>query len=185
MTGRVFHVGDSEAVRAALLETFGSEPKTGSVRNLESGDVVVIEVFAALTDREDIAGGNAFSACKVWKEERGVAVYAVVRDDDPVGVQLARFVLVDGVMVLTGSGQLQGLEQLTPKDHKRPGRLIDALLERFGTVMDDEDRGSRALERMLEWEREDHFLARLQDEETGLFDGPYAALKLEEEFKRA
>lgn len=184
MSGRVFHVGESETVRAALTERFGAPPRLGPVRNLARGDLVVVEAFGELAGRGDVPGRNAFSACRAWKERAGVAVHVVVRADDPVGVQLARFVLADGVLVEDG-GRLDGLEQLQPAGERRAPRLIDSLLERYGAALVPGDRSSALLERVREWESADDFLVRLQDEETGLFDGRYTALKLDEEFKRS
>ncbi len=185
MSGKVFHIGSSAQVRQALVEAFEVEPKDGPVEGLVSGDVVAIEVAAALGERDDVPGRNAFSACQVYKRQRGVEVYLVVRADDPVGVQLARFVLADGVLVLGEDGSLEGVDQLLPVDRRRSARLIDGLLQRFGGRMQDAEGGVRALEKMLDWEQADDFLGQLQDEETGLFCGPYAALKLDEEFRRS
>jgi len=155
------------------------------VPGLEAGDVVVVEAFGNLAGRSDVAGCNAYSACQTWKQQPGVSVHVVVLADDPIGVQLARFVLADGVMTLDSNGHVTGLEQLQPDGPEPRRRLIDSLLDRFGSAFLDPDRGPRALQRILEWEREENFLLRLQDEETGLFAGAYAALKLDEEFKRS
>ena len=185
MTNRVFHVGDSVAVRTALGELFATEPATDFGAGLAAGDVVVVEAFANHGERSDVAGRNAYSACQVWKQQPGVAVHIVVMHDDPIGVQLARFVLADGVLTLGAEGALHGLEQLRTDSVAPRRRLIDSLLERFGSDAAGDDREPEALQRMLEFEGEENFLHRLQDEETGLFAAPYAALKLDEEFKRS
>lgn len=184
MTRRVFHVGSSAAVRKAVTKAFGAVPEGGPAAALVAGDVVVVECFAALGDRADVVGGNAFSACRAWKQTRGVAVHLVVRKDDPIGVMLARFVLADGVLRVDADGSVEGLEHLGPHDRARTAKTIDALLERHGAALANADRSELA-GRVREWETSDSFLQRLQDAETGLFDGPYTALKLDEEWKRS
>lgn len=185
MSQRVFQVGSTPAVRAALTAAFGCAPATGPVRDLAAGDVVCIEAFADHSARADVPGRNAFSACKAFKEVPGVAVHIVVDAADPIGVQLGRFVLADGVLRLGADGRLEGAELLRAKDHGRAGRSVDALLRRFGVAFASATMNSKALARLLEWERADSLCTQLQDAETGLFDGPYTALKLEEEFKRS
>ncbi|MGE3173250.1 MAG: hypothetical protein AB7O97_11550 [Planctomycetota bacterium] len=181
---RWFHVGTADAVRRSLAELFGREPETGAVAGLGDGDCVVVEAFADLGARADVPGGNAFSACRAWKLRGRVTVHVVVRADDPTGVALARFVLADAVLRLDAAGAVLGLDALQPHDRRRTARTIDALLERYGAPLDAVDRSELA-GRVREWEETDSFLQRLQDPETGLFDGPYAALKLDEEFKRS
>lgn len=184
MTNKLFHVGSSAAVRAAIQKAFGKEPQTGSVKGIASGDTVVIESFSDLSGRDDIVGGNAFSACRAWKQTRGVVVYVVVRAEDPTGVLLTRFVLADGVIRIDDTGAIEGLEHLSPRDRGKTNKNIDALLERYGQALKNADQSELA-GRVREWESSDSFLQRLQDPETGLFDGPYTALKLDEEWKRA
>ncbi|MEY4831301.1 MAG: hypothetical protein RLZZ562_3097 [Planctomycetota bacterium] len=184
MTQRLFHVGSSPAIRAAITKAFGKEPTADLAVGLGQGDVVVVEAFADLSTREDITGGNAFSACRAWKQTRGVAVYIVVRAEDPTGVLMARFVLADGVVRIDQKGAVEGLEHLGPRDRSKTHKNIDTLLERYGQALANADQSELA-GRVREWEGSDSFLHRLQDPETGLFDGPYTALKLDEEWKRA
>ncbi|MEQ1630827.1 MAG: hypothetical protein ABL997_00545 [Planctomycetota bacterium] len=184
MTQRLFHVGDSPAVRTAITNAFGRAPITAPAADLQSGDAVVVEAFAAIAGRPDVVGGNAFSACRAWKQTRGVSVHIVVRAEDPTGVLLARFVLADGVMRLDDQGRVDGLEHLAPRDRGKTHKNIDTLLARYGAALANADQSELA-GRVREWESADSFLQRLQDAETGLFDGPYTALKLDEEWKRS
>jgi GGDEF domain-containing protein len=184
MTQRLFHVGSSPAVRTAITTAFGKEPSNEPATELQSGDAVVVEAFASLAGREDVLGGNAFSACRAWKQTRGVSVHIVVRTEDPTGVLLARFVLADGVMRLDQQGHVDGLEHLAPRDRGKTHKNIDTLLDRYGAALANADQSELA-GRVREWESSVSFLQRLQDAETGLFDGPYTALKLDEEWKRS
>lgn len=184
MTERLFHVGSSPAVRAAIQKAFGKEPIVAPATGLKAGDTVVVESFADLSARADAVGGNAFSACRAWKQTRGVSVYVVVRAEDPTGVLLTRFVLADGVVRIDAKGGIEGLEHIGPRDRGKTHQNIDTLLARYGEALKNSDRSELA-GRVREWESSDSFLQRLQDAETGLFDGPYTALKLDEEWKRA
>jgi GGDEF domain-containing protein len=183
MTARVFHVGGHEGLRAALERVTGTAPAGGPVAPAP-GAVIVVEAFADLGARADIAGGNAFSACRVWKG-RGAIVHVAVRADDPVGPQLARFALADGVLQVQADGRIDGLEALAGGAGPRPAQSIETLLLRYGGATASHVRNSQALARLLQFEREDSLHERLQDPETGLLSGAYAALKLEEEWKRA
>jgi GGDEF domain-containing protein len=62
---------------------------------------------------------------------------------------------------------------------------VDEMLAKLQAQVDAAGRGESTLQRLLRFEREDSLLHRLQDSETGLFDGPYATLKLDEEWKRS
>jgi GGDEF domain-containing protein len=185
--GRIFHVGSDPRVRAALA-TAWHQPVLPTVAALRAGDVVVIEASGAFAGRTDVPGGNAFSACRAFKEQPGVRVFVVVGNDDPYGDGLARFALADAVLPWDPSrGQLD-LEHASPGPRTPPAvlRKVDDLLARIESGMADHgEKASSALHQLLRLEREDTLLTRLQDPETGLFDGPYASLKLDEEFRRA
>jgi GGDEF domain-containing protein len=183
MTARWFHVGSSPQVAAAFARLLGGPPAGARAAPPGKGDTVVVEAFADLSRAPDVAGHNAFSACREWKQ-RGATVHVAVRTDDPTGAQLARFVLADGVVRVAADGAVLGMEGLAPHDRARSRATIDALLARYGAAM-RADGDSPVLQRMREWERDDSLLQRLQDAETGLFDGAYAALKLDEEWKRS
>lgn len=182
-TRRVFHIGGSKAVADALRVAVGAEFHSGPPVGLQPGDALVIEANAT---GGELPGGNAFTACRTFKERRGIAVFLVLAADDAYGAGLARFCLADGVLVIDPKLGLQGLEQLGGGAAERPRRSVDDLLHKAEAAMQaNGGRAISALQRLLHWERQDTLLHRLQDPETGLFDGPYASLKLDEEFKRA
>ena len=94
------------------------------------------------------------------------------------------FSIADGILRVDDKGAVEGLEHLAPHDRTRTAKNIDALLARHGAALANAD-SSELAGRVREWESSDSFLQRLQDAETGLFDGPYTALKLDEEWKRS
>ncbi len=176
MSQRVFHVGGHPGVHAALAAAFGAV-ETGPVpAALREGDVVCLEAFADVSGREDVPGRNVYSACKAFKERRGVAVHVAVRADDRAGAQLARFVLADNVLTVQPDGKVAGAERMQGKDHSRPARKMDALMARFGDAFASAEKNSQALAKLMQFEGGDSCIASLQDEETGLLGGPFTAL---------
>ncbi len=182
---RICFLGGTAAIRAALTAALGPL-RDGLPPDPGPGDLVVLEAGAGPQHFGGELGGNAFSACRRLKERRGVAVHVVVAADDPYGAGIARFCLADGHLPWDPRTGLQGLDDLAPAASRRPRRSVDDLLRKVESAMaEDGGRARSALQRLLHWERQDTLLHRLQDPETGLFDGPYASLKLDEEFKRA
>ena len=136
MSQRVFHVGGHPGVRAALTAAFGAVENGPVPSTLREGDVVCLEAFADVAGREDVPGRNVYSACRAFKERRGVAVHVAVRADDRAGPQLARFVLADTVLTVHADGKVVGAERMQGKDHGRPVRKMDALMDRFGAAFE-------------------------------------------------
>jgi GGDEF domain-containing protein len=190
--GRWFWIGSRADVRERLTEWFGGPPAAAPVGTAAAGDAVVVDARAAGPDTAELPFGHAFAGVRALKQTPGLVVHVVVDADDRVGAQLARFCLADGVFlwlpaerrldgaaIAAGSGAGAGAAGRV----RRPS--VDELLRRVeGSVGARSGPGS-ALQRLLEFERDDRLLHRLQDAETGLFDGPYATLKLDEEWKRA
>lgn len=181
-TKRWFWVGSRPEVADALAEVFGSAPVSGAL-DVTAGDTVVVDPKAERAAQASLPHGHAYSGVRELKRERGVTVYVLVDEDDAVGVQLARFALADGVLMLRADGTV-GSEELRGggRTPRRPS--VDDLLERLQA----EAGGSaqeNSLQRLMRFEREDTVVTQLQDPETGLFNGHYAALKLDEEWKRA
>ena len=180
---RWFFVGSRAAVRTAVANVLGGAPASGPALEAVAGDVVVIDAEAA-GDPVPLPTGHAFGGVRALKERKGVAVFVVVAANDRVGVQLARFVLADGVLTWhAGTGHLEA-GALQPAGRLPKRASVDELLARLQPAAGSQKQET-SLQRLLRFEREDTLLHRLQDEETGLFDGPYATLKLDEEWKRA
>jgi GGDEF domain-containing protein len=178
---RWFWVGARSAVCDALTAQFGAPPTAGGGPG--RGDLVVIEATATAANWPGLPTGHAFGAVHAWKAAQAT-VYVVVDAGDAIGVQLARFCLANAVLAWDPrSGKLDCAElaaQAKPKARPAVDELLARLEPQLGTV-----RGETSLQRLLRFEREDSLGTRLQDPETGLFDGPYATLKLDEEWKRA
>ncbi|MBK8096681.1 MAG: GGDEF domain-containing protein [Planctomycetes bacterium] len=180
---RWLHLGADQRLTERLAEVLGGPPAAGGFAAVRSGDTAVIEVFAAASD---LPGGNALSACRAIKERRQTTVYLVVLADDRYGAQLARFALADAVLLWNPETAQLVADELNRSPGNRQRQTIDTLLQRYETARAaDPAKAQGALHKLLQFEREDSVLQRLQDPETGLFDGPYASIKLEEEFKRA
>ncbi|HEB53023.1 MAG TPA: diguanylate cyclase [bacterium] len=184
---RWFWVGSRPEVRDALAEVFGGAPATigsGDLDALHEGDVVVVDPQAERSEQARLPHGHAYAGVRALKQRPGVAVYVLVDADDAIGVQLARFTLADGVLTWdAGERRLRTDELHTGgRTPRRPS--VDDLLRR---LQDDAGQSGEenSLQRLMRFEREDSLLTQLQDAETGLFDGPYATLKLDEEWKRA
>lgn len=184
MTGRRWlHVGADRRLTERLAEVLGGPPAAGGFAAVQAGDTVVIEMFATAPE---LPGGNPLSACRAIKERRQTTVYLVVRADDRYGAQLARFALADAVLLWNPDSAQLVADELTRATGARQRQTIDTLLQRYEAASAaDPAKSQGALHKLLQFEREDSVLQHLQDPETGLFDGPYASIKLEEEFKRA
>ena len=179
---RWFWVGSRPEVREALVEVFGGDPVDGAL-DVAAGDTVVVDPKAERAVQAQLPSGHAYSGVRGLKHERGVAVYVLVDEGDAIGAQLARFALADGVLTLQGDGSINAEELLMGgRTPRRPS--VDDLLKRLQREAGDGGQES-SLQRLMRFEREDSLLTKLQDPDTGLFNGHYATLKLDEEWKRA
>ena len=181
-TKRWFWVGSRPEVADALAEVFGSAPVSGAL-DVTAGDTVVVDPKAERAAQASLPHGHAYSGVRGLKHERGVAVYVLVDEDDAVGVQLARFALADGVLTLRADGTV-GSEELRGRGGTLRRPSVDDLLERLQAEAGGGGQ-ENSLQRLMRFEREDTVVTQLQDPETGLFNGHYATLKLDEEWKRA
>ena len=182
---RWFWVGSREAVRDRLVQWFGGGPEAAPATSATVGDVVVVDARATGDDLAGLPGGHAFAVVRALKNLPRVAVHVVVDADDRTGAGIARFCLADGVL---SWHEREARLDLGPLEAGRAGTTrrvsVDELLQRVERHVGARPEQGSALQRLLQWERDDSLLHRLQDPETGLFDGPYATLKLDEEWKR-
>lgn len=180
---RWFWVGSRPAVREALTTALASPPVKARLAEAAAGDVVVVDSLATGEDAAALPSGHVFGGVRALKDKKGLAVYVVVDGEDRFGMQLARFAMADGVLPWHVVAANLDTRELTPAAQAPRRASLDALLTRLqgpsGTLPET------SLQRLLRFEREDTLVNRLQDVETGLFDGPYATLKLDEEWKRA
>lgn len=185
-----FFVGSRDALRQRLVAMFGRSPAAAAPTTAVAGDVVVLDVTASGAPVAALPGGHVFAAVRALKSLRGVAVYVVVNGDDDIGPELARFCLADGTLRWNerdGTLDTGGIDLVdAAHPHGKPrGRGVDELLKKVQAQLASSGRADSTLQKLMQFEREDSLLNRLQDPETGLFDGPYATLKLDEEWKRA
>ena len=183
-TNRWFWVGSRPEVQDALTAALGSGPTDASVVDAADGDMVVVDPQADAAVMAAMPHGHAFSGVRALKLRRGVAVYVLVDSDDAIGVQLTRFTLADGVLTWNVEKQELCTDELRigATSHRRPS--VDGLLARLQGEAGAHGQ-ENSLQRLMRFEREDSLLTKLQDAETGLFDGHYATLKLDEEWKRS
>jgi len=185
-----FWIGSRQPLLRQLSDWLGGPPSKEPLSSAAAGSVVVLDVRAGGEACAALPSGHVFGAVRALKSRPGVAVYVVVDSDDAVGPEIARFCLADGSLrfdAVTGSLDTEGVDvagAATSAARSR-GAAVDTLLARVEAELRNSTRGDSALQRLLQFEREDSLLNRLQDPETGLFDGPYATLKLDEEWKRA
>ncbi|MBL8728813.1 MAG: GGDEF domain-containing protein [Planctomycetes bacterium] len=189
-TGRWFLVGSRAAVREQLAAWFGRPPASAPLAAAGAGDVVVVDARAAGDDVEPLAFGHVFAGVRELKQTAGLIVYVVVDAGDRIGVQLARFCLADGTFAWHDTERrldAGAIEAAQPTRRQAQPRRpsVDDLLRRVEGHVGTQTAQDSALQRLLQFERDDRLLHKLQDAETGLFDGPYATLKLDEEWKRA
>jgi GGDEF domain-containing protein len=180
---RWFWVGSNPAVREALTAALAAPPTTAALADAGAGDLVVVDALATGEDVARLPTGHVFGGVRALKDKKGLAVHVVVDGHDRFGMQLARFAMADGVLPWHAATTSLDTRELTPAATATRRAPLDALLARLqgpsGTLPET------SLQRLLRFEREDTLVNRLQDVETGLFDGPYATLKLDEEWKRA
>lgn len=179
---RAFYGGGSKRIVAQIETVTGVRPERDLPATPVAGDVIFLEIDA----HEGVPYGNAFSACRGFKKIPGVRVYLLVAEDDAFSAEIGRFCLADGCLeVSDGSlcdvdGARRRLQPHRPRVHVSP--LLAELEHRLRS---DEGRAKSVIQQMLAADRQAWILEHLTDAETGLFAGPFASFKLDEEFKRA
>ncbi|MFT4841188.1 MAG: GGDEF domain-containing protein [Planctomycetota bacterium] len=183
-TKRWFWVGSRPEVRDALTAALGSGPTDASVVDAADGDLVVVDPQADSAAMAGMPHGHAFSGVRALKLRRGVAVYVLVDTGDAIGVQLTRFTLADGVLMWNVEQQDLNTDELRSGALSQRRPSVDDLLARLQGEAGAHGQ-ENSIQRLMRFERDDSLLTKLQDAETGLFDGHYATLKLDEEWKRS
>jgi len=185
---KAYYLGSVGEVRAQLEKALGTPlqegfPEAGG----DHGDVLFMEAFTDPNRLGEVPGGNVFTACRAVKDRSRMSVYLLAREGDDITAEIARFCLADGCLAVGDEGLVSDLESVRERlgPHRRPVE-VDQLLARLEQeIASDTGRQESALQRMLLEADEETLLDQLVDRETGLFDGPFASFKLDEEFKRA
>ncbi|MEZ5965182.1 MAG: hypothetical protein R3F56_15215 [Planctomycetota bacterium] len=190
MVGRFFYVGSSDATAAALAEALGAGVERRLPEDVQDSDTFFLQGFATEVGDLEVAklpGGNAFSACRDIKARRRAHVFVLVQAGDVVSQEIARFCLADGVVEIRDDALVTDPRELAARLTPHRRRVsIESLLQRFEReIADDQTRQASVVRKLLRAEPTGSLLEELTDRETGLFDGVYAAMKLDEEFKRA
>jgi diguanylate cyclase (GGDEF)-like protein len=180
---RVFCAGASERLRADLERVAGKPLRAPIPADPGAGDIVFLDV----SNSEGVPFGNAFSACRSLKQRPGVRVYLLVAEGDAFSAEIGRFCLADACFEVAPGGGLSDAEgvraRLAPHRPKVEGAGLLAELER--RLRSGEGRAASVIQKLLAADRQEWILDHLTDPETGLFAGPFASFKLDEEFKRA
>lgn len=181
-SGRCVVIDCPGPLQAAISEIIDGDVLAELPADIAGGDIVVLSASAT-----SVAEGNAFSACRALKrKDIRIRVLIAVDAGDRPTEEIARFCLADGCIGLDASGGPADAQALAAAlDPARPAPRLDALLTKLEARIADGQLSESGLEKMLEDHEDAHFLERLTDSETGLFDGPFASFKIDEEFKRA
>lgn len=141
-----------------------------------------------LTDLDD----SPFVLCARLKDpgpRRVFVAMLLISDDADRAAPIARFCMADAVLrqadVAADTARcLKELERLVVRPG--PKDSIDVLLARLEKRLEGSARElAERVTQGLSSDRERSFVESATDSETGLFDGPFMACKLEEEFKRS
>lgn len=180
---RVFLIGGDAELSATVSAACDREVILELAADLTAGDMVIIDARGCTP----LDTGNAFATCRAIKEDSSVGVFLLIAEDDPYSREIARFCMANGCIVRAKNGELSGLEGLAGGLGQDATKVpLDALLDRLeGDLERNADRGEAVLRRMVDDDQRDHLLDLLTDAETGLYDGPFATFKLDEEYKRA
>jgi len=181
----LYYVGPS-VVANSLAQHLGDDVKCGWPSRPAAGDVVFLSVRMPGELAGDCPGGNAFTACRTLKEDPQIRVFLLIDPGDRFAAETARFCLADGCVEVGGDGSIGDFHAVEAILDGRPkGAPIDQLLAQLERDLLADSGSGSALQGVLGQQRPETMIDLLTDSATGLFAGPYAALKLEEEFKRA
>ncbi len=189
-SGRVFYVGSSAVVAGALAEVAGCPVERSLPTTLADADTCFLQAYAVASGDPAVAalpGGNAFAACRALKSGSRARIYLLVQAGDLVSQEIARFCLADGAVEVKDDRLVPDPRELVARLSPHRRRVsVETLLQRLEVeITSDQGRQASALRKLLRAAPSGNLLDRLTDPETGLFDGAYAGLKIDEEFKRA
>lgn len=187
---RLFYVGSSDAIAAALADAMRAVPGRSLPAQVLDDDICFLQGFASAADDSSVAalpGGNAFAACRDIKARSRARVYVLVCAGDTVSPEVARFCLADGVLEVSDGTLVSDPRELASRLTPHRRRVsVESLLQRLErNLATDQARQASVVRKLLRAEPTGGLLEQLTDRETGLFDGAYAAMKIDEEFKRA
>ncbi len=190
MPGRIIYVGGSDAAAVQLGRALGGDVSRALPDPCLDSDVYFLQAFVDAGGSQCLSalvGGNAFSACRALKAISRPRVYLLVREGDSVAPEVARFCLADGVVEVRGELLTADLGQLAERvsPHRRRVSVDDLLHRLESEIRADQGRQQSALRRLLRATPGQSIMSAITDADTGLFDGAYASLKIDEEFKRA
>jgi GGDEF domain-containing protein len=179
---QVFYPGGSARMRADLERAVGAGVVHGVPAEPAAGDVVFLDVAAS----DGVPLGNAFSGCRALKQHAGVRVYLLIQSGDSFSAEIARFCLADACFEVAPDGGLSNADDVRARlsPHRLRFEPAGLLAELERRLRSDEGAAS-VIQKLLATDRQEWILEHLTDPETGLFAGPFASFKLDEEFKRA
>lgn len=183
----IYYVGPTADAAERLARELSVEVQSSEFpAQAKTGDVVFLAARCDTPIAAGLPGGNAFSACRTLKNNPQIRVFLVLEGEDPFAPEIARFCLADGCIQDDGQS-FTGLEAVRARmvvESKRAS--VDEMLASLEReIASDEGKKHSAIQRMMAEQRHDWVLEHLADPATGLFCGPFASFKLEEEFKRA
>jgi GGDEF domain-containing protein len=185
---RAWYFGPAGPARQQLAALLGLEFQAGAPVETTRRDVVFLDSSASPEALEHLGANNAFAACRRLKDRQALRVVLLVQDGDEISPEIGRFCLADDSFHVLDGGLVESRDALRERLllPRGPKVAVDSLLARLEKdLSSDAGRQGSILQRMLAAGEEPTFLDRLVDQETGLFDGPYASFKLDEEFKRS
>ncbi len=186
---RIIYVGGSDQIAASLASALARDVLREMPDPVRDDDVVFLQAYAAghAGALATLPGGNAFAACRKLKARARARVFLLVQQDDAASPEIARFCLADGAIAVAEGRLCEDPKTLADRLRPmRPRMSVDALLARLERDLGTDDtKHATALRKILKGEATGSLLETLTDRETGLYDGRFASLKLDEEFKRA
>jgi GGDEF domain-containing protein len=182
-----YYLGPVAAWGEQLAERLGAPVQAGLPDRAGPTDVVFLAVRTDPRTAAALVGANAFATCRALKSASRARVFLLTEPGDAFSPELARFCLADGCIELAADGSLGDLAVveacLRAAGERAPIEELLGALE--AELASDAGRRESVVQRLLGGERDHSLTDQLTDPATGLLSGPYASLKLEEEFKRA